>query len=90
MWQSQSPVRMIGKSPHESQTLLNEDSYCFTQETVFHINIYVQNDCPLFLYPRSTEAGMGAYWIHPEVCLSVRPSVCPSVDKVSGTYLEND
>ena len=25
------------------------------------------------LYPRSTEGGMGVYWIHPNVC----PSVCP-------------
>ena len=28
------------------------------------------------LYPRSTEDGMGVYWIHPDVCPSVRPSVC--------------
>ena len=28
-----------------------------------------------FLYPRSTEGGKGVYWIHPDVC----PSVCPSV-----------
>ena len=28
------------------------------------------------LYPRSTEGGMGVYWIHPDVCLSVCPSVC--------------
>ena len=27
------------------------------------------------LYPRCTEGGMGAYWIHPNVCPSVRPSV---------------
>ena len=28
------------------------------------------------LYPRSTEGGMGVYWIHPDVCPSVHPSVC--------------
>ena len=38
--------------------------------------------CPVFLYPRSTEGGMGVYWIHPDIC----PSVRPSVDKVSGTF----
>ena len=37
------------------------------------------------LYPRSTEGGIGVYWIHPDVC----PSVCPSVDKVSGTFWKN-
>ena len=26
----------------------------------------------ILLYPRSTEGGMGVYWIHPDVCLSVR------------------
>ena len=36
------------------------------------------------LYPRSTKGGMGVYWIHPDVC----PSVRPSVDKVSGTFLK--
>ena len=36
------------------------------------------------LYPRSTEGGMGVYWIHPDVC----PSVRPSVDKFSGTFLK--
>ena len=38
---------------------------------------YIWSD-PL-LYPRSTEGGMGVYWIHPRclpVRLSVRPSVC--------------
>ena len=30
------------------------------------------------LYPRSTEGGMGVYWIHPDVCPSVRLSVRPS------------
>ena len=39
-----------------------------------------------FLYPRSTEGGMGVYWIHPDVCPSICPSVPPSVDKVSGTF----
>ena len=29
---------------------------------------------------------MGVYWIHPDVCPSVRPSAWPSVDKVSGTF----
>ena len=29
----------------------------------------------VFLYHRSTEGGMGVYWIHPDVC----PSVCPFV-----------
>ena len=37
------------------------------------------------LYPRSTAGGMGVYWIHPDVCLSVRPSVY----KVSGTFWKN-
>ena len=44
--------------------------------------------CPYhseLLYPRSTEGGMGVYWIHPDVC----PSVRPSVDKVSGTFWKN-
>ena len=26
----------------------------------------------ILLYPRTTEGGMGVYWIHPDVCLSVR------------------
>ena len=54
-----------------------------------------------FLYPRSTEGGKGVYWIHPDVCPSVRPSVrpsvcpsvrpsvCPSVGKVSAIFREN-
>ena len=45
------------------------------------------------LYPRSTEGGKGVYWIHPDVCpsvrLSVRPSVRPSVGKVSATFRKN-
>ena len=28
----------------------------------------------ILLSPRSTEGGMGVYWIHPDVYLSVRPS----------------
>ena len=38
--------------------------------------------CCNLLYPRSTEGGMGVYWIHPDVCQSVGPSV----DKVSRTF----
>ena len=42
------------------------------------------------LYPRSTEGGMGVYWIHPDVCPYICPSICPSVppsvDKVSRTF----
>ena len=42
------------------------------------------------LYPCSTEGGMGVYWNHPmSVCPSVRPSLCLSVDKVSGTFWKN-
>ena len=37
------------------------------------------------LYPRSTEGGIGVYWIHPDVC----PSVRPCIDKVSGTFWKN-
>ena len=40
----------------------------------------------VLLYPRPTEGGMGVYWIHPDVCRSVCPSVRPSVDKISGTF----
>ena len=36
--------------------------------------ILLMNDKAL-LYPRSTEGGKGVYWIHPDVCPSVRPSV---------------
>ena len=39
-----------------------------------------------FLYPRSTEGGMGVNWIHSDVCTSICPSIRPSVDKVSGTF----
>ena len=35
-----------------------------------------------YVIPHSTEGGMEAYWIHPDVC----PSVRLSVDKVSGTF----
>ena len=38
---------------------------------------FLERGC-LYLYPRSTEGGMGVYWIHSDVC--------PSVDKVSGTF----
>ena len=31
------------------------------------------------LYPRSTEGGLWVYWIHPDICRSVCPSVRPSV-----------
>ena len=41
--------------------------------------------CCNLLYPRSTEGGMGVYWIHPDVC----PSVGPSVDMVSRTFWKN-
>ena len=37
---------------------------------------YVNN---VLLDPRSTEGGMGVYWIHPDVCPSDCPSVCLSV-----------
>ena len=32
-----------------------------------------------FLYPHSTEGGMGVYWIHPDVCSSICPFVRLSV-----------
>ena len=42
-----------------------------------------------FLYPRSTEGGIGVNWIHPDVCPSVCPSFRPSLDKVSRTFWKN-
>ena len=53
-----------------------------TNPTVSH-KVYA---CLCLFYPRSTEGGMGVYWIHPDVCPSVCPSVRPSVNKVSGTF----
>ena len=32
----------------------------------------------ILVYPRSTEGGKGVYWLHPDICPSVGPSVRPS------------
>ena len=43
---------------------------------IFEIVGWYDHTKGISLYPRSTEGGMGVYWIHPDVCPSACPSVC--------------
>ena len=48
--------------------------------------MYFLKAVAMFLYPHSTKGGMGVYWIHPDVCTSVRSSIWR---QVSGTFWKN-
>ena len=58
------------------QYMYMEISYTFTNiKNIFTYAILTPNH---LLYPRSTDGGMGVYWIHVNP-MSFRPSVRPSV-----------